>query len=253
MAQTTSRLGLYLPGGGSTGTNTPDEAADIDKINDNMSKIDAAAGATICTSGTRPSSPYNGRLIFETDTRQVRVWNSGTSTWDLVGGTTYPAANLTGSVAIANGGTNASTASDARINLSTGYRTKHVAIYDTGSYQQLTTAYDYLTGVGFTYAQRGLPIRLTVNITFYNLTSGLARWGSYRILKDGTTVIGNAQIQVPVTYITTNDRCSATYVVTTTTAASGNASFNVQALASANSAVGVTFCHFQLEELEGTL
>lgn len=84
MGQTTSRLGLYLPGGGSTGTITPDEAADIDKINDNMSKIDAAAGATICTSGTRPASPYNGKLIFETDTLQVRVWNAGTSTWNAV-------------------------------------------------------------------------------------------------------------------------------------------------------------------------
>lgn len=111
MAQTTSRLGLYLPGGGSTGTNTPDEAADIDKINDNMSKIDAAAGATVCTSGTRPSSPYNGRLIFETDTKYVRVWNAATSNWDFIGGNTIP---------VANGGTGGTAVADAQNNLGIG-------------------------------------------------------------------------------------------------------------------------------------
>jgi|TARA_R100000482_G_scaffold124710_2_gene78555 hypothetical protein len=40
MAETTSFLGLYKPGGGSTGTNTPDETVDIDKINNNMDLID---------------------------------------------------------------------------------------------------------------------------------------------------------------------------------------------------------------------
>jgi hypothetical protein len=75
MGQTTSRLGLYLPGGGSTGLITPDEPADIDKINDNMVKIDAAAGVRVVTSSTRPSSPYSGLLIFETDTGFTRVWS----------------------------------------------------------------------------------------------------------------------------------------------------------------------------------
>lgn len=120
MGQNTTRLGLYLPGGGSTGLITPDEAADIDKINDNMKKIDTETGAFVCTSSTRPSTPYAGKLIYETDTKYFRTWNASTSSWDLVGGTTYPAANLTGSVAIANGGTGATTLAAAQDNLGIG-------------------------------------------------------------------------------------------------------------------------------------
>lgn len=41
MGQLTPNLSLYKPGGGSTGTITPDETADVDKaINDNLDKID---------------------------------------------------------------------------------------------------------------------------------------------------------------------------------------------------------------------
>lgn len=44
MAGTTPNLGLYLPGGGSTGTWTPDEVADIDPLNQNFVKLDQFAG-----------------------------------------------------------------------------------------------------------------------------------------------------------------------------------------------------------------
>lgn len=84
MGQNTSRLGLYLPGGGSTGLITPDEPADIDKINDNMTKLDADAGAYVCTSSTRPASPYNGKIIFETDTRKTLIYKSATTSWEPV-------------------------------------------------------------------------------------------------------------------------------------------------------------------------
>lgn len=84
MGQNTSRLGLYLPGGGSTGLITPDEPADIDKINDNMTKLDADAGAYVCTSSTRPATPYNGKIIFETDTRKTMVYKSATTSWEPV-------------------------------------------------------------------------------------------------------------------------------------------------------------------------
>lgn len=42
MADFTSHLNLYKPGGGSTGTITPDEVVDIDRVNQNMDVIDAA-------------------------------------------------------------------------------------------------------------------------------------------------------------------------------------------------------------------
>lgn len=46
MSGTTPHLGLYLPGGGSTGTWTPDEVADIDPINQDLVDIDTWALGT---------------------------------------------------------------------------------------------------------------------------------------------------------------------------------------------------------------
>lgn len=38
-----------------------------------------------CTSGTRPASPPDGMLIYETDTRLYRSWNSSLSLWIVDG------------------------------------------------------------------------------------------------------------------------------------------------------------------------
>ena len=84
MADSTSRLGLYLPGGGSSGLNTPDEVVDIDKINDNMRLIDTGMGALPTTSSTRPAEPFDGQLVYETDTRNLRIWLADKSVWELV-------------------------------------------------------------------------------------------------------------------------------------------------------------------------
>jgi hypothetical protein len=73
VATTTSRLALVKPAG--------TDAVDIAVLNSNADKLDAASGATVCTSGTRPSSPYNGQFIFETDTTKVFVFNSATTAW----------------------------------------------------------------------------------------------------------------------------------------------------------------------------
>jgi hypothetical protein len=85
MSALTTRLGLYKPGGGLTGLITPDEVADIDKINSNMDKLDAAIGYFVCTSTTRPSSPFPGQPIFETDTKNVLYWNAGSGQWFAAG------------------------------------------------------------------------------------------------------------------------------------------------------------------------
>ena len=39
----------------------------------------------VCTSSTRPASPYDGQVIYETDTDLVRIWNG--STWVPQGST----------------------------------------------------------------------------------------------------------------------------------------------------------------------
>lgn len=36
---------------------------------------------TSCTAGSRPSTSVDGRPIFETDTRRILVWDSGSSAW----------------------------------------------------------------------------------------------------------------------------------------------------------------------------
>ena len=54
----TANLNLYLPGGGSLGIGGADEAADIDKLNQNFQAIDAAlalASGTEVNAGTDPS------------------------------------------------------------------------------------------------------------------------------------------------------------------------------------------------------
>jgi hypothetical protein len=40
----------------------------------------------VCTSSTRPATPYEGMMIYETDTDYVQVWNG--SAWKLVSATT---------------------------------------------------------------------------------------------------------------------------------------------------------------------
>lgn len=73
MATTTSRLALTKPAG--------TDSVDIAVLNGNADKIDAAIGAKICTSGTRPSTPYDGQVIYETDTSKAFVYIATSSTW----------------------------------------------------------------------------------------------------------------------------------------------------------------------------
>ena len=77
MATSTTRLGLTKPG--------YTDAVDIADINDNMDDIDAAIGASVVTSTTRPSSPYTGQIIYETDTALTLVWDG--DSWEAAGGT----------------------------------------------------------------------------------------------------------------------------------------------------------------------
>lgn len=52
------------------------------------SKLDLSAytGHIVCTSSTRPASPIDGMMIYETDTDVAYIYNAGTTTWVKVGG-----------------------------------------------------------------------------------------------------------------------------------------------------------------------
>jgi hypothetical protein len=70
MATSTPRLALTKPAG--------TDLVSLADINANYDKLDTNAGIFLCTSVTRPGTPYSGQLIFETDTRRILQW-SGTS------------------------------------------------------------------------------------------------------------------------------------------------------------------------------
>lgn len=85
MSGNTSRLGLYLIGGGSSGTYGPDEKVDPDEINHNFELLDGSLGSEQVTSGTRPASPFDGQLISESDTKNTMFWRASSSRWLPVG------------------------------------------------------------------------------------------------------------------------------------------------------------------------
>jgi hypothetical protein len=70
MATNTTKLGLIKP--------DFTDVVDVTDLNSNADDIDAAVGATIVTSTTRPTVPFAGQTIFETDTESTLVW-SGTA------------------------------------------------------------------------------------------------------------------------------------------------------------------------------
>lgn len=77
MAQHTSRANLTLPGGGSSGTITPDEPADIDVLNENFRKIDAMLGATpVSTQTAIPANAMDGQVFWVRDKKQLFVYDA---------------------------------------------------------------------------------------------------------------------------------------------------------------------------------
>ena len=70
----TTRLALYKSK--SDGSELVNYTQDIGQ---NLDKIDAAVGFQAATSSTRPSSPYSGKAIMETDTSYRTYFSNGTS------------------------------------------------------------------------------------------------------------------------------------------------------------------------------
>jgi hypothetical protein len=64
-----AKLGIPLPVAGSQ------EPFTVAAYNNAINTLDGVAGATVVTSTTRPTSPFSGQLIFETDTNKSLVWD----------------------------------------------------------------------------------------------------------------------------------------------------------------------------------
>lgn len=72
MASTTTRLGLRKP--------APSDAVDVTAdLDNNWDVVDAVVGTIICTSSSRPSTPFTGQTIRETDTGFSYIWDG--TTW----------------------------------------------------------------------------------------------------------------------------------------------------------------------------
>lgn len=77
MSTLTSRLSLIKP--------ATTELYDIGIFNSNADIVDRIGGITICTSVTRPSSPFSGMTIYESDTGKILVWVPGSpGSWNVI-------------------------------------------------------------------------------------------------------------------------------------------------------------------------
>lgn len=73
-----ARLGIPLPIPGSQ------EPFTVAAYNNAINTLDANVGSVVVTSTTRPTQPYPGQVIFESDTNGSFVWD-GTQ-WRQLGG-----------------------------------------------------------------------------------------------------------------------------------------------------------------------
>lgn len=89
MATNTPNLGMRKPTKGDGG-DADDFVNVVADVNTNMDLIDQNINLRLATSGNRPSAPYPGSFILETDTGNIRIWNSVTSNWDWVASDNTP-------------------------------------------------------------------------------------------------------------------------------------------------------------------
>ena len=81
MPAITDRLRMYLPGGGSLNIGGDDEVADIDKINENLQKIDAIVGLKSYPQASLPLDPFAGQTVEIEETGEIRYWHESSGTW----------------------------------------------------------------------------------------------------------------------------------------------------------------------------
>lgn len=105
MATNTTRLALRKP------VDADDVDVDLD-LSANWDKVDAGMGAIDCTSGARPSSPFNGMLARETDTGNIIRYNG--TTWVVIV-TADPVAATAGLRTLGTSATSACAGNDARL------------------------------------------------------------------------------------------------------------------------------------------
>lgn len=89
MATETTKLLLRQATKGD-GSDSDDFVNVVSDVNANMDVIDQNINLRVATSGNRPSVPFAGMLIYESDTDNVYVWNSSAADWQLIGSDNTP-------------------------------------------------------------------------------------------------------------------------------------------------------------------
>ena len=77
MSSSSPRTGLTILG--------DSDFVDPSIIDNNASKLDLITSVEQCTSSTRPSSPFDGQHIYETDTQNFRRYDLASTSWYLLG------------------------------------------------------------------------------------------------------------------------------------------------------------------------
>jgi len=73
----TTRLGMYIPGGGSLGLGGDDEVADIDRINQGLLRLDEVVGVPELS--TFPGDPFPGQVVSVSG--DTYYWSDSLGQW----------------------------------------------------------------------------------------------------------------------------------------------------------------------------
>lgn len=115
----------------------------------------------VCTSSTRPSSPFDGQMIYETDTNLVRIWN-GTA-WKTLSYSDY----TSGSV------------------IQVASATK------TDAFTTTSTSYVDITGLSVSITPTSTSSKVLVSYSVHGQGVGGTNMGFIQIVR-GSTAVGNA-------------------------------------------------------------
>jgi hypothetical protein len=198
MATNTTKLGLIKP--------DLTDIVDIGDLNDNADDIDAAVGAAIVTSTTRPTSPWTGQIIYETDTNNTLVWD-GTA-WEAVSGAIAPgsitatelASDAVTTAKILDANVTTAKIADANVTsakLGAGTILQVVSTAKTDTFTTTSASFTTVTGLTATITPRATSSKIVVlgQIAYGPHSGGTdTRMGAFKITRGGTDVyVGDAE------------------------------------------------------------
>ena len=128
----------------------------------------------VCTSSTRPTSAYDGQMIYETDTNLVRIWNG--SAWKTLSFSDYTAGTVLQTVSskVTQGFISSTSATFADVNLSATITPKStsstILIYMTCSIYNNTAG----TGAGLRILRDSTVLQTHIDMSFNSAGGGLS-------------------------------------------------------------------------------